>query len=104
MLPTALNYLGRVRSMNGERVEAARLQQRALALFEELGDRNGQVNALIDLGRVRQAIGEYVEAARLYEEALTLSAGLGERQKLVKAYLASLEGEELRTRRRRRRP
>ena len=61
----ALHDLGRVRSMTEDYPAAADLLERALALFQDLGDRLGEASALQDLGRVRSMTGDYPAAADL---------------------------------------
>ncbi|WP_156724747.1 tetratricopeptide repeat protein, partial [Streptomyces apocyni] len=64
----------------GDYAAARELHERALALFEELGDRHGRSNALHGLGRTRYASGEYASAAELFEQALHLFRRVGDPQ------------------------
>ena len=65
--------------MTGDYPAATGLQERALALYQDLGSRYGEANALRHLGRVRSATGDYPAATGLHERALALYQDLGSR-------------------------
>ena len=57
---------------------ATALHEEQLALCQDLGDRRGIANALLDLGEAARAQGDYERARALYEEALALHRDVGE--------------------------
>ncbi|WP_410585044.1 BTAD domain-containing putative transcriptional regulator [Amycolatopsis sp. lyj-108] len=61
----------------GDLAEADRLGRRSLALFEELGDRWGQLKARQGLATLSEISGGYEEAARLRREGLRNAEELG---------------------------
>ena len=61
--------------------EAARVfHEESLAIFRELGNKQGIAGSLKDLGRLAGAQGDYAAARALYEESLAISRELGDRQ------------------------
>ena len=66
--------------MTGDYPAAAGLLERALALYQDLGDRRGEADALRNLGRVRYVTGDYPAATDLLERALALYQDLGDRR------------------------
>jgi tetratricopeptide (TPR) repeat protein len=68
----ALNNLGMVARSQGNYQEATDYYEQALALFRELGDRQGEANSLMGLGMVARSQGNYKEAIDYYEQALDI--------------------------------
>ena len=66
--------------MTGDYPAATDLLERALALYQDLGSRRGEANALRNLGRVRSMTGDYPAATDLQERALALYQDLGDRR------------------------
>ena len=59
--------------MTGGYRGAAQVQEKALDIYRDIGNRGGQANALISLGIVRRVTGDYRGAAETLEEALDIS-------------------------------
>ncbi|HEV2636213.1 MAG TPA: tetratricopeptide repeat protein [Actinocrinis sp.] len=75
----ALNNLGDVLQLTGDRLGAVDALERAIALFQALGERRGEANSLMSLGSVRERTGAYLGAAQAGERALDLFRALGDR-------------------------
>jgi tetratricopeptide (TPR) repeat protein len=76
----ALNNLGNVAESLGNYAEALEYHEQTLALFRDLGDRQGEANALGNLGLVTWRQGNYAAATEYSEQALVLFRDLGDRQ------------------------
>ncbi|MEU3787837.1 hypothetical protein AB0E89_46295, partial [Streptomyces sp900129855] len=68
-----------VQAALGDTEEGARTLTAALALYRDLGNRNGEANALKNLGPVQAALGDTEEGARTLTAALALYRDLGNR-------------------------
>jgi predicted ATPase/transcriptional regulator with XRE-family HTH domain len=69
-----LNVLGDITLVQeSKHAEAKQLYQESLALYRELGEREGMVSALLELGWVCWNLREDLEAKQYYQECLTLS-------------------------------
>ena len=75
----ALNDLGQVRYLTGDYPGAADAHERALEIYQQLGNRLGEANAMIDLGRVRFMSGDVPGAADGQAPALEIYRQLGNR-------------------------
>ena len=75
----ALTHLGLVSWLQGHYERAADHLQRALALFREIGHRDGEAHALTSLGGVYRRQGHYQQAAEHHQQALTLFRDIGHR-------------------------
>jgi tetratricopeptide (TPR) repeat protein/transcriptional regulator with XRE-family HTH domain len=71
------------------------LYGQALAIYRQLGDQHGQVNALWGLGEVERRIGDYVQARKYHTEALTMARRLGYRHGEAEALRGLGEVERL---------
>jgi hypothetical protein len=74
-----------VRRLTGDHTAAARDLEGALGIFRDLGNRNGQANALAFLGGVWRQAGDYQGAAWDLQEALGIYQDLGNRDAEVTA-------------------
>ncbi|HJT56006.1 MAG TPA: tetratricopeptide repeat protein [Ktedonobacteraceae bacterium] len=63
----------------GQKQEALRYYQQALAIFQEVGDRGGEGTTLNNLGRVYDDLGQKQEALRYYQQALDIRKEVGDR-------------------------
>src|SRR5260370_1189874 len=70
--------LGDVLYLSGDFRGAAEVQEKALSIYRDLGDQQGQANALSDLGGLRELTGDRRGAADL-KEALSIYGDLGDR-------------------------
>jgi predicted ATPase/DNA-binding SARP family transcriptional activator len=75
----ALNGAGVLGYYQGDYVVSWFLQEESLAIFRELGDRQGVARSLNDLGDVAAAQGKRDAARTLYEESLAIFQELGNR-------------------------
>jgi tetratricopeptide (TPR) repeat protein len=94
-MATAYGGLGTLARVRGDYDEAARQYQRALAIFERLGDQAGMANSYEQLGHLASVHGDYDEAARQYQRALAISERLGDQAGTADTYteLGILEAE-----------
>ena len=76
----ALQGVGRLLWCQGEYDRAATLLQESLALFRELGDRQGIADSLNNLGLVAWHRSDYGRATAAHEEALALRRQLGDKR------------------------
>lgn len=76
---TALTDLGRARYMTGDLPGAADAQRRALDIYREVGNRDGEANTLTYLGRVLVATGDLPGAADALTRALEIYRQVGNR-------------------------
>ena len=60
--------------------EAFASWEQALALYREMGDRQGEANSLGSLGLAYRSLGQYQRAIAFYEQTLTLAREIGDRQ------------------------
>ena len=92
-LPQLLNALGLLQLQQGQ-LEASRdVLARALALWREAGDRDGEALALNGLGAVYRALGEHERSRELLRESITVGRLLSDRAREATALtnLALLE-------------
>ena len=75
----AYHDLGHVHVAIGTYLLAADALEKALTIYQGLGDRLGEANTLHDLSRIRHMVGDFTGAAPLQERALLLFQGLGDR-------------------------
>ena len=61
--------------------EAITADQRAVALFAELGDRHGEAMALDNLGLALREVRRFDEAITAHQQAVALFAELGDRHR-----------------------
>ena len=73
----ALGNLGLVARSLGDYAEAETYHEQALALYRQLGNRQGEADQLNNLGNVALAQGDYERAKAYYEQALSDHAKLG---------------------------
>ena len=80
-----LDGAGVLAADQGDYARAAALHEESLALWRDLGDRQGIAAALNNGGSVLQQQGDHFRAAALHEESLALWRDLGDRQGIAKA-------------------
>ena len=78
-----LNSIGLVYFSQGNYSQALEHYQKSLALYDELGDKAGRTNALINIGNVYGSQGNYAQALDYYEKSLTLIEELGNKAGLA---------------------
>jgi predicted ATPase/class 3 adenylate cyclase len=71
-LAAALSGAGSIARMQGDSKRAVELLERALTLWEDLGDRRGAARTLMTLGHVADRQGDMIAAAARFEEALAI--------------------------------
>jgi tetratricopeptide (TPR) repeat protein/transcriptional regulator with XRE-family HTH domain len=79
-MANALDDLGIVRRLTGDRAGAALAHEEALTIYRELGSRQGQANSLSHLGTVWTLTDDYQRAADALETALVFYRTLGDRE------------------------
>ncbi|MFL6200774.1 MAG: tetratricopeptide repeat protein [Thermoanaerobaculia bacterium] len=91
----ALTHAANVRFDRGERAEASRLYEEALATYRAIGNRGAEAGALNNIAVVLRSQGDLDRASQLYEEVLAISREIG--SKAGEAYaLNNLAGVLLR--------
>ena len=75
-----MNNLGIVYDSLGQYPQARDNYDQALAIFQDLGDRKGEANALNNLGIVYDSLGQYPQARDNYDQALAIFQDLGDRK------------------------
>ena len=93
-----IHQLGILAQDRGDYDEAARQQQRALAVKEQLGDQAAVARSYHQLGIAAQKRGDYDEAARQYQRALDIFERLGDQLGIARGYhqlgiIAHLHGD-----------
>jgi predicted ATPase/DNA-binding winged helix-turn-helix (wHTH) protein len=94
----ALRGAGRLAYYQGDYSAAKALRQEALAIWKELGNREGIAQSVAGLGTIAQSQGDYPAARALFKEGLTIRRELGDRHGIVTSlislgYSASDEGD-----------
>jgi CHAT domain-containing protein len=74
-----LNNIGKVYDSLGEKQEALKYYNQALALLRAVGDRGGEATALNNIGKVYYSLGEKQEALKYYNQALPLRRAVGDK-------------------------
>jgi tetratricopeptide (TPR) repeat protein len=59
--------------------QAIEYNQQALALFQQIGDRNGEAKALLNLGVAYHSLSQYQRATEHYQQALPIFQQIGDR-------------------------
>ncbi|HSH77496.1 MAG TPA: tetratricopeptide repeat protein [Herpetosiphonaceae bacterium] len=80
---TALQWAGLFAMWQGDLVDAETRYKESLALFRELGNREGMADELCHLGMLFQLRGDYERARALLEESLALFRDFGEARGLA---------------------
>ena len=80
-----MNNLGNVYRSLGQYPQARDNYDQALAIFQDLGDRNGEASALNNLGTVYRSLGQYPQARDNSDQALAIFQDLGDRDGEAKA-------------------
>jgi tetratricopeptide (TPR) repeat protein len=78
-LARALNAVGWYQALVGEPGPALECCQRALSVFQQLGDRDGQAYASNSLGKAHDVAGDHGRAVDCYQEARALFSEMGNR-------------------------
>jgi len=73
-----LSCLGSIALEQGQGAQAKPLLEKALALFQRVGDPLGRAETLSALGNIALAVGDYEQAQTLWEEQLTLRQQIGD--------------------------
>jgi tetratricopeptide (TPR) repeat protein len=81
-----IHRLGVLAYSRGDYSEAARQYQRALDIFERLGDQAGMADTYHYLGILAHDRSDYDEAARQYQRALDIFERLGDRAAMANSY------------------
>jgi tetratricopeptide (TPR) repeat protein len=81
-----IHILGVLAQHCGDYDEAARQYQRAMGVFERLGDQAGMAGSYHNLGILAQHRGDYDEAARQYQRAMGVFERLGDQAKMADSY------------------
>jgi tetratricopeptide (TPR) repeat protein len=68
----AYNLIGSIHHAQGRYAEALESYQKALAIFERIGDQQGIANCYNNIGVINVAQGRYAEALESYQKALTI--------------------------------
>ena len=71
--------LGNASQALGQYQQAIDYLQQALAIKREIGDRNGEANALIGLGLAYYSLGQYQQAIDYLQQALAITQEIGDR-------------------------
>jgi tetratricopeptide (TPR) repeat protein len=90
----AMNLLGVVQRRLGRYQQAQHYQERALALYRALGEREREAMVLNNLGVSSIAVGDYPRAVELCEQALAIHREIGNRQGEMLA-LSNLSGAQV---------
>jgi tetratricopeptide (TPR) repeat protein len=83
----ALYLAGRLAMIQGDYETARSRYEQGLALFNELGDKQGSASVLNDLGNVLSLQGDYAGRQTLQEESLALFREIGDRSGIASALL-----------------
>ena len=65
----------------GQFQEALKMYQQALAIFEEVGEKDSQGMTLVGIGVVHMKLGQYPQALEKYQQALTIFQHAGKKNK-----------------------
>ena len=77
-----LNGLGFIARINGDLIEAERMQRESLVIHKEIGNNNGEELMLTNLGMLVASRGDVAEAERMYRESLGLNRFTGNKSNL----------------------
>jgi non-specific serine/threonine protein kinase len=94
----ALHGAGVLAMLQDDNARASGMLEASLALFRDLGDRQGMATALNGLGNVAIEMGDYARAAERHAEALALRREIGDRYGMAGslanlAYIARARGD-----------
>ncbi len=81
----ALGNIGKVYLAGDVYLKAIEIQEKRLALSQEIKDQRGEAQALGDLGMVYQAIGDYPKALEFQEKSLALARTLQNNRAIAQA-------------------
>jgi non-specific serine/threonine protein kinase len=84
----ALRGAGRLAVHQGEHSAAKALRQEGLAIWKQLGNREGIVQSLASLGTIAQMQGDYAAAQALHQEALAMRRELGDRHGILRSLIS----------------
>ena len=73
-----IGQLGNIAHMRGDHAAAASRYQRAIGIFERLGDQAGMATSYHSLGLLAHSQGDHEEAARQYQRSLDIFERLGD--------------------------
>ncbi|KAL9960763.1 hypothetical protein ACROYT_G034263 [Oculina patagonica] len=71
--------LGQIYQSQNKYVKAKELNERAITIMREIGDKRGEATANGNLGTVFQSLGDYVKAKEYLEKALAINMEIGNR-------------------------
>jgi non-specific serine/threonine protein kinase len=94
----ALHGAGVLAMLQDDNAQAVTLLETSLALYRDLGDRQGLASALNGLGNVAIEMGDYARAAARHSESLALRREIGDRHGVASslgnlAYIARARGD-----------
>jgi predicted ATPase/class 3 adenylate cyclase len=89
----ALVVAGDMMELQIDLAVAAPLFTQSLALYRQLGNRDGEAEALFHSGRIARSRGDYAQAIRLEEESLALAQSLGNSYSTIFALLSLGDAE-----------
>ncbi|MBD1899170.1 tetratricopeptide repeat protein [Coleofasciculus sp. FACHB-125] len=75
----SLTRLGNAYNSLGQYPLAIDYYQQSLAVFREIGDRNGEANSLIGLGNAYHSLGQYPLAIDYHQDSLAIARDIGDR-------------------------
>jgi predicted ATPase len=84
----ALRGAGRLAYYQGDYSAAKALRQEALAIWKELGNREGIAQSVAGLGTIAHTQGDYPAAQALFKEGLAIRRELGDRQGIVTSLIS----------------
>jgi predicted ATPase/DNA-binding winged helix-turn-helix (wHTH) protein len=84
----ALRGAGRLAHAQGDYSAAKALRQEGLAIWKELGNREGIVQSVASLGTIAQSQGDYPTALALFKEALAIRRELGDRHGIARSLIS----------------
>lgn len=77
---SVLNNLGNAYNSLGEHQIAINYHQQSLAIYREIGDRNGEANSLLGLGNTYNSLGQYQQAINYLQQSMAICLEIGNRQ------------------------
>ena len=84
----ALRGAGRLAVHQGDHSAAKALRQEGLAIWKELGHREGIAQSVASLGTIAQMQGDYAGAQALFKEALAIRRELGDRHGILRSLIS----------------
>jgi tetratricopeptide (TPR) repeat protein len=76
----AMDGLARLYNLQGKFSAALQLWQQALAMQQEIGDRQGEASSFYHLSMIYEALGDYPQALSLSQQSIEIKREIGDRQ------------------------